>query len=363
MRSGWTPRRASGRAVVAALGAALLLPPAALAAQDEPSWGLSGSIAERAWAAWAGADEIDPDEGVFGSATGIELALRADGGAPRGGGSRASARATFDASLRAGAAQAGGEELSARFRELGLGLDLGFASIEAGRVIINWSLGKPWSPVDLFASYDASGPEPLRIGADALVLRAPIGATGLVEAAAAPGSAGLDSGRYALRASGYALGADAGLVGAWDGDSGDWIAGADLKTDLGIGLHAEGICAMARGRDARFRVAAGADWSLRLGEDSGRLLAQAEYCYDEMPLPSPRGAPDTHNAYAALSWAGYRASLSAGVSHSMPGETLSASLLVSFDAAPGSALIVYARASRGPSGSAVETGLSLGLSF
>lgn len=360
-------RRRGRAATLAACIAAILAaaPPGAapLAADEGRGFALGGSVGERAYASWAGTGGLDPADIAYGSATGLELGIEAEGGGS--GAATARARAVGDLLLRSGAAAAGGETLAARVRELGVALDLGFASLEGGRVIVNWSRGSPWSPVDLFADYDRSGPTALRLGADALVLRAPVGATGAVEAVAAPSlpSASLAEGRYALRASGYALGVDAGALCARDGATGDWLLGADFKADLEAGIYGEALCALSEGNDARYRAALGADWSAALGEGGGKLLLQAEYCYDGMPFPAARGAPDSHNAYASLAWAGDRSTASLGASYSWPSGAAGATLVAALDAAPGASLVAYARASRRSAADYAEAGLSLELRF
>jgi len=308
-------------------------------------------------------------------AAGLELRLDAGGRLPAEGTSEPVASATIVASghavadllVRSGAALSYGDGLSGRLRELYARLGLGPAFATIGRSVVNYGRCSALSPVDIYSDYDRTGPIALRLGTDALRVGTAFGATGMLEAIAGfPSGVGeAGSGRYSLRASGLVGGIDGGLVGAWDGDTGAWLAGADFKADLGAGIYGEALCSLEAGRDARFRAALGADWSVRLGVEGGRLVARAEYCYDGMPYPEPRGAPDAHNAYASLSWAGDRAMATAQASLSLPGEAASAAFLGSLDAAPGASLSAYARATflAGRAGPALEAGTALEIAF
>jgi hypothetical protein len=362
------PRRAVAMIRAAVLALAFL--PGAAAAAEEPAFALGGTVTERVYASYAAAEggSFEPAATAYGQAACLELRLDAAG--PEGGVARASAHAAADLLVRSGVARAasGGElpALDARARELYARLDLGGESIEAGRTIVNYGRCVAWRAVDIFSEYDKSGPTALRLGTDALKIDASFGATGRVEAVAAPSisATSLAAGRYSLRASGLAGPVDGALLGAWDGEAGDWLVGADFKADAEAGIYGEGLCALAKGRDARFRAAAGADWSFSPG-GSGKLVALAEYCYDEIPASGSyaRGAPDTHNAYVGLSWVADRAAIQAGASYSLPGGISSASLVISVDAAQGATLVVYARGADGAQAIAAEAGISLEVDF
>jgi len=359
--------RPSALAPALAIAAALItIAATGVAAEDGESWTLGGTIGERTFASYAESGALDAGDFSYGSATAIELRLDARDAV----GAKASASAAVDAFVRAGAAAATYGELSARVRELVARLDLGYLSLEGGRRVVNYGRAPAWSPVDIYAAYDRSGPTAIRLGTDALRLRAPLGATGMADLVAAPATGGvspLSDGRYSLRTSGLVLGADSGLIGAWDGLAEAWLAGADLSLDLGPILYGEGLCMIAAAGSTRFRAAAGFDWYVMLrdseGASLGKLAARTEYCYDGAPYPSWEGAPDAHNIYAGLSWADDRAAASVVASLSLPGEIASATAIVSVDAAQNATLSLYARGSSLGGALAVEAGLSLEVAF
>jgi hypothetical protein len=329
---------------------------------------------------------------AYGSAESLDLELSASG-------DRASAVASIEAALLSGAAaetawaaSAAGladEDLllapvysaaspppdrlfEARVRLLYAKLDLDLLSLTAGRQVLNYARGSLWSPTDLFTELDLTGLSPVRRGTDALRLVFPLGATGAFDLAAAP-EALFSSGRYAARLSGFAAsigeGVDGALIACRDGgrdsaaSGASWRVGADLKTDLVVGLDAEALYTLADTGVAWLAAAGGADYSI------GRLDLSAEYYYNGGGSEADSSAPGAHNAYGAVSWRATDfvrivGSCIAGFS----AKSLVSTLIASMDAAQNATISAYAKLSCAGLGEAswtrtAEAGLELEVKF
>lgn len=257
--------------------------------------------------------------------------------------------------------------LTARLRTAWLRLDPGWATFTLGRQILNYGTAPLWSPVDIFSSLEASGLDTVRRGVDAIRLRLPLGDTGMADLVGLPRGDPRE-GSYALRLSGLVLpGFDLGLLGARQGSGAAsgaaWLAGADLKLDLGPSLFGELSLAMPdTGGEPILRGAAGADWSI------GDLVLGGEYYWNGglAPALDPYGA-GSHNAYISLSWkATDFLVLAARLQWSSAQDALSGMVLAYLDVAQGARASLYASLGRSDSASLPLTallGAGLALAF
>lgn len=255
--------------------------------------------------------------------------------------------------------------LTARLRTAWLRLDPGWASLTLGRQILNYGAAPLWSPVDIFSSLEASGLDTVRRGVDAIRLRLPLGDTGMADLVGLPRGSPKE-GSYALRISGLALpGLDLGLLGARRGGSASaqasWLAGADLKLDLGPSFFGELSLAMPdTGGEPILRVAGGADWSI------GDLVLAGEYYWNGglAPALDPYGA-GSHNAFLSLTWrASDFLSLVSRLQWSSAQDALSGMVLAYLDVAQGAQASLYLSLGRSDSASLPLTALlGLGLSL
>jgi hypothetical protein len=380
--------RARAAALARALAAAAALGPAglALSAQEaDPSFLVGGSARTAPFAriSFAGGGSA-----AYGSASAIGLDLDARGPSARAYASVEAALLTGAAASDAWAARAvaraaGLDEgglllvpaydsspgapptlLEARIRSLYVKLDLDWMSLTAGRQVLKYQRCRLWSPTDAYTELDLSGLSPVRRGADALRLSFPLGATGGLDLAAAPGADPAE-GRYSARLSGLVAGVDAAAIAFRDGAAASpgadsWSAGASAHADLGLGLDAEAIATRADSGELWARAALGADWSF------GDFVLAAEYYYNGGGAAADRMAPGSHNAYAAISWkAGDFVAVNAASILGLSARSWSATLSASIDAAQNAAVEAYARIAAVDSGEppALEAGAALTVKF
>ncbi len=344
----------------------------AAAAQDQASWTLGGSLVTRPSVDYGAAGPLDSSDFTYGSSTALELDLRA--GSPR-----ARMEASLQAAVLAGSAAglawavaaspfgrpddllvpasppASGDEtalLSLRARTLYLKLDFDRASLTAGRQVVNYGRGVLWSPVDVFTELDLAGLTPERLGSDALRLLIPFGATGGLDAVAAP-TLSPGEGRYAVRLTGLLWGVDAAVVAARNGSGGGWITGADFKADLGVGLYGEAVYEVPDTGDAgTVRASGGVDWS------SGDFVVTAEYYYNGGGASRDRLFPQTHNLYGSAGWrlTPLLEISGAGIWDPVNAEG-TASLLVTASVAQNASVAAYLQGGNGEGGYGVGYGL------
>ncbi|MCX7024994.1 MAG: hypothetical protein NT080_10280 [Spirochaetes bacterium] len=354
------PLRATAALFVAV---ALAAAPAAEGQETgDPTFGFTGSVAHRSAGAWVGAGALDPGDFSYGSTTSLSATLRALGDGAR-------AEASFEASVSTGIiaavawAAAGSSDtivspdpasegppstlFALRARTLFVKLDLGPATVQAGRQVVNFGSGLAFSPADVFASIDLSGLQIARRGVDAIRVAVPLGDLSSLDLVAAPTASPAD-GIYALRLRGFALGVDAAATASRDGDAERWSFAADFKTDLVAGLYGEAVVDLAPDADPVFRGMAGADWSI------GDFLFAGEYhCNGAAisgggPLAPEDAFPGPHNLYLATSWSLTDfVSLSASCIADLRYGLGSATLLCSVDAAQNATVNAYIRASNG----------------
>ena len=220
-------------------------------AEGTTSWSLGGSVLAQPFMSYAGAGALSWTNLLYGSSNTLSLDLRAMGDRARG-------EASFETAVLTGAAArtawaiaaspfARPDELilpafspgvpapemivAARVRTLYLKLDFDWASVTAGRQVVNYGRGALWSPTDIFSELDLTGLSPVRRGSDALRIVMPLGATEGVDLVAAPLTAPAD-GRYALRVRGLVGEVDGALMAARDGAGKGTVFGADFKADL-----------------------------------------------------------------------------------------------------------------------------------
>jgi len=285
-------------------------------AQDAASWSLGGSLSTLPYAAYAGSGAFAADNLSYGSTTTLGLNLRAKG-------DRARAEASLETAVLTGAAAqtawaiagspyARPDELllpafslgsaapetivAARVRTLYLKLDFDWASLTAGRQVVNYGRGALWSPTDIFTELDLTSLSPVRRGSDALRFVVPFGATESADLVATPTVAPAD-GRYALRVRGLAGGVDGALMAARDGAGKGTVFGADFKADLEIGFYGEATYEIYdSGQTGTFKAAAGADYSF------GDFIVAAEYYYNGGGVASDPLFPGSHNIYGSITW-------------------------------------------------------------
>ena len=274
--------------------------------QEQPSWTLGGTLTILPAVSYA-------SDLAFGSASTLGLVVRAGGGKARAEASietavltgasaqlawaiAASPFARADEVLLPSAPGSGDTAIAARVRTLYAKLDLDWASFTAGRQVLNYGRGALWTPTDIFTELDLAGISPVRRGTDALRMVVPLGVTAGLDLAAAPTTSPA-SGRYAARLSGLLGDVDAAVMAARDGAAGEWLAGADFKADLVVGLYADAIYAQPDpGGWGSIRAAAGADWSF------GDVIVAAEYYYNGGGSSADLLYPGTHNIYGSLTW-------------------------------------------------------------
>jgi hypothetical protein len=334
-----------------------------LAAQDEPSYSLGGTVEARPFARSSGSLGIEPSDLYYGQATSLGLELGARG-------ERARAAASIEAALLTGvaaddaweaagkAAEAGLDSaglllspayaaaeapptlLVARVRALYLKLDYDWLSLSLGRQVVKYQRGALWSPTDPFTELDLSGISPVRRGSDALRLVFPLEATGTLDLVAAP-RADFSRGRYAARLSGLVAGVEGAAIGYRDGASGTWNLGADFQADLLLGWNGEAVYSRPDSGEGWLRASGGADYSF------GDFVVAAEYYYNGGGAEADPNAPGSHNAYASLAWrATDFLSLAASLVDGISERAWSAALTASLDAAQNAVLAAYARLSR-----------------
>lgn len=357
-------------------------------AQGEPALSVGGNLES---AGYLGIDGSAGDwSSSYGSSSSLSLYLDLRGS---GTGTRASAGASLETAVRTGAAAgnlwllarsglapqdeflvpdpAGAGTVpevlaSIRLRTAWARLDWGWASFTAGSQILNYGRGAVWSPVDIFSSLETRGLSTTRRGVDALRLKAPLGATGLLDLVAAPGR-DPDAGTYSIRTSGLlAPGLDAGAVAAWSGDDRSFLAGADFKLDLGASFHGEALwthpaVSGLAGNDDRLRASCGLDWS------AGDFIFLAEYYWNGgVPAAEDPFLTGAHSLYAALSWqASDLLALNGSVTWDITDASGSSQLVASWDAAQGASLAAYLKAGYGAGSSPwyANAGLALRVSF
>jgi hypothetical protein len=296
-----------------AIVAATLLAAASAIAED--SWTLGGTVASQPYAAYSGPAGFDASKLYYGSSSSLGLELEAKG-------DRARVYASVEAALLSGVAaevawavaaspyarpdelllpasptgSGDATALAARLRALYLKLELGPASLTAGRQVVNYGRGALWSPTDIFTELDLTGLSPVRLGSDALRLGLPFGDTAGLDLVAAPKLAFSD-GNYALRVRDLVGGVDGALIAARDGERSGTVVGADFKADLELGLYGEASYELFdSGAKGILRAAGGTDYSI------GDFILAAEYYYNGGGSAADPLFPGSHNVYGSLTW-------------------------------------------------------------
>ena len=343
--------------------------------QDAASWGLGGTLSTQPQAAYAGSGAFDIANLSYGSATTLGLDLKATG-------ERARAEASVEAAILTGASArlawavalspfGRPDELllpappappviqpyptavvAARVRTLFVKLDFDWATLQAGRQVVNYGRGALWSPTDIFTELDLTGLSPLRRGCDAIRLTVPLGPTGGFDLVAAP-TASLEDGRYAARLGGLLGNFDGALMAARDGQGKGWIIGADFKTDLVVGLSGEAAWeAPDSGGIGSLRAAGGIDWSF------GEFIVAAEYYYNGGGASSDPLFPGAHNIYGTFMWdpTELLAILCSAIVD-MESSAGTATLLATLSVAQNATLRAYVQAGNGQAGYGVSYGL------
>lgn len=371
-------RRVMRRLILTAAAAVVSCIAAASAgAEDAASWNLGGSVIAQPYAAYTRNGSLDAGDFSYGSTTTLSLDLRARGERARAEGSGEAAVLTGSSAQAAWSASASGQArpdellvpaflpsapapatlLAVRLRTLYLKLDLDWATLAAGRQVVNYNRGVLWSPTDLFNELDLTGLSPVRLGTDALRVAVPLGATGGIDLVAAP-TTGPADGRYAARVSGLIAGIDSALTAARTGNG--WAFGADFKADLEIGFYGDVMYAMPdSGQAGSFRAAAGADWSI------GDLVMAAEYYYNGGGADTL--FPGAHNLYASLLWKATELfDLSGTVIWDITDQSGTALLLASLSAAQNATFQAYLKGGYGQAPAAllnVQAGLNIEVKF
>lgn len=351
---------------------------ASAGAQDASSWNLGGSVVAQPYAAYDGNGSLEAADFSYGSATTLGLDLRARGERARAEASAeaavltgASARAAWTAAASglarpdellvpgaAPAAPAPATLAAFRLRTLYLKLDFDWATLAAGRQVVNYNRGVLWSPTDLFNELDLTGLSPVRLGTDALRAAVPLGATGGFDLVAAPTTAPAD-GRYSARLSGLIAGIDGALTTARAGKG--WMFGADFKADIEVGIYGDVAFTLPdSGQAGALRAAAGVDWSI------GDFVMAAEYYYNGGGAEADTLFPGSHNLYASLLWnATELFSLSGTVIWDIADGSGTALLLGSLSAAQNATFQAYLKAGYESSTAqvSVQAGLNIEVKF
>lgn len=337
--------------------------------KDSSTWTLGGTLSIQPAASYAGTGSLDASDFTYGSGTTLGLAFRTGGG-------RARAEASVEAAVLTGASallvqaiaaspyartdelllpsSASGQDaaMAARIRTLYAKLDFDWASFTAGRQVLNYGRGALWTPTDIFTELDLSGISPVRRGTDALRVVVPLGVTAGLDLAAAP-TLSPGSGKYAARLSGLLGDIDAAVMAARDGAGKAWLAGADFKADLVVGLYADAIYAQPdAGGWGVFRAAAGADWSF------GDFIIAAEYYYNGGGAAADLLYPGIHNIYGSLTWtASELLVISLTTVVDVEGAAGTGTLLAQISAAQNADVTAYLQAAHGSAGYGLSYGV------
>jgi hypothetical protein len=224
-------------------------------------------------------------------------------------------------------------------------LDLDWAAFTAGRQVLNYGRGALWTPTDIFTELDLTGISPVRRGTDALRVVVPLDVTAGLDFAAAP-TTSPGSGKYAARLSGLLGDVDTAVMAARDGAGKSWLAGADFKADLVVGLYADAIYAQPdSGGWGTVRAAAGADWSF------GDFIVAAEYYYNSGGSSADLLFPGAHNVYGSFTWkASELFVLSLATVVDVEGGAGTGTLIVQVSAAQNANVTAYLQAAHGSGG-------------
>lgn len=212
-------------------------------------------------------------------------------------------------------------------REISIRVSDGPIMVEAGRIPVNFGVGRAFSPADIFFRPDYSGTTPQRQPVDALRVALYPTPVSSVDFIAAPFAAG--RGKYALR--GYAflfdafsVAATAGRAVAGNAAQAAWTTAGELKIDTNTAsFYGEGTWTLADGERAADGV-----WSAMAGFDTGLgdAVLLAEYAYEGSlaagierhrifaSLSAPLG--DWTNAAANARWSPDSGAVSTGISFS-----------------------------------------------
>ena len=350
----------------------LLLPATAVFGQEPPPpWTLGGSLLVQPLAEYAGGGAWSSSRLSYGSGTTLGLSFSAGSGRARVDASvetavltgssaqlawavAASPYGRADELLVPGSASDGAQDaaVAARLRTLYTRLDMGWASLTAGRQVINYSRGTLWSPTDIFTELDLAGISPVRRGTDSLRVTVPLGVTSGLDVVAAPTLQPSD-GRYSARLNGLVGDLDAAVVAGRDGALRSWLVGADVKTDLEVGLTGEAIYEQPdSGGWGWVRAAAGVDWS------TGDFLFAAEYYYNGGGESADLLFPDTHNLSASVTWnASELLQLSLALIADLQRAAGTSTLTASISAAQGAKVTAFLQAGSGSAGYGIGYGV------
>jgi hypothetical protein len=344
------------------------------AATEPASWNLGGTLTVEPTAAYGGTGSYNVSNFSYGSGSTLSLDLTAGSGRAKAEASAEAAVLTGSSAqvawliasspygrtdellLPASSSAAAGEDavIAARVRTLFVKLTYDWASFTAGRQVVNYGRGALWSPTDIFTELDLSGISPVRRGSDALRVVVPLGVTGGLDVVAAP-TASPSSGRYAARLGGL-IGevVDAAVIAARDGAGKGWIAGADFKTDIVVGLYGDAIYVQPdSGNGGYVRAAAGADWSF------GDFIVAAEYYYNGGGASADLLFPGTHNVYGSLTWtASELLQVSLAVTADVQNAAGTASLIARLSAAQNADVTAFLLAGNGTAGYGLGYGVS-----
>ncbi len=340
--------------------------------ESAAGWTLGGSLSLLPALTYAGSGSLDAADFTYGSGTTLGLTLKTGGGRARAEGSVEAAvltgasavlaqaiaaspyARTDELLLPASPSSASGQDaaMAARIRTLYGKLDFDWASFTLGRQVLNYGRGALWTPTDIFTELDLSGISPVRRGTDALRIVLPLSVTGGLDLAAAP-TLFPGSGRYAVRLSGLLDDVDAALMAARDGAAPAWLAGADFKADVIVGLYGDAIYEQPDAGGGGFmRAAAGADYSF------GDFIVAAEYYYNGGGAAADLLYPDVHNVFASLTWtASELFALTLSTVVDLQGGAGTGTLLARISAAQNADVTAYLEVAHGNAGYGLAYGL------
>ncbi len=142
-------------------------------------------------------------------------------------------------------------------------------------------------------------------------------------------------------------------MAARDGAAQAWLAGADFKADLIVGLYGDAVYEQPdNGGWGTARAAAGADYSF------GDFIVAAEYYYNGGGAAADLLYPDVHNVYASLTWtASELFTLTLSTVVGFQGGAGTGTLLARISAAQNADVTAYLEAAHGTAGYGLGYGL------
>jgi hypothetical protein len=262
-------------------------------------------------------------------------------------------------------------------RKLYLAVFTRWLDVYLGRQIVNFGVGKLFSPLDLFSRPLLSDLNFARTGSDAVRLKAQFGEASGLDAIGAFDEEGGEP-ATALKLYANLAGFDLAAVGLYRDGRREFAAGADFKGDLVVGLYGEAVQHFLADSGASwFEGMAGADYSV-----AGALFLCLEYYYNgggvqpgslspEQLAASPQLFLNRHYLYFAARYAPNEfTGVSASVVCDIPAAAFLPTLQCSLSVAQNAEVLFYGRLFLGDirggganSGTDLQYGVQVAVSF